>query len=143
MLERKKKIGKVMLITAAICLLSSLSCATIYGPRCLICRIIQIIYIICGILIAPQFIISLITAIISAIIYHKTSEKENKRKKQYAKMGVIISTIILILLILLIIALAILPYILEAMGGIYIPKAPEALGGCEQACELVVHPGID
>lgn len=143
MLETKKKIGRIMLITAAIYLLSSLSCATSYGPTCLICRILQIIYIICGILIAPQFIISLITAIISTIIYHKTSEKENKRKKEYAKMGVIISTIILILLILLIIALAAIPYIIEAMGDIYIPKATEALGGCKQSCKLVVRPGID
>lgn len=130
MLETKKKIGRVMLITAAICLLFSLSCTASYAIGCRLCEILHTTYVIVGLL----FITSLAVFIITANIYSKSSKKT--KKKKYAKAGLIISGIITALLMLLIIILAIIPYLTREFAAVNLPDPIGILRGCEDKCTV-------
>ncbi|MEA3254242.1 MAG: hypothetical protein U9Q22_00220 [Candidatus Altiarchaeota archaeon] len=143
--ETGNSIYKLIFTSIALYLLSGLSYATEdvnelqdsqvkAALTCLICRILNLMYLFCGAIILPPFAVFIIIAIILIILYH-ASPKENKRKQHYM-VGLIFSVIILTLLLLLSTLLSLLPQLLSLIVDINLPNILEILEGCESVCEL-------
>lgn len=148
-ISQKERTGSIMykliLTSIVLYLLSGLSYATQEANdlqesqvkqrlTCLICRILNLVYALCGVILLPPFVVFMIIAIILVIIYH-TSAKESKRKHR-SKIGLICSIILLTLMLLLSMFLIILPHLLSFTADVNLPNIIDVLGGCEGVCGL-------